>query len=62
MAMDPDHLLVRDESVDHGLLGGLHGLVDGIKEDPWNETPLVIAAFPRIQGLESRGEGDRISN
>jgi hypothetical protein len=29
MAVDPDHLLVRDEGVDHGVLGGLHrGLVD----------------------------------
>ena len=33
MAVDPDHLLVRDEGVGHDLLGGLHrGFVEGIKE------------------------------
>src|SRR5919201_1784837 len=58
MAVDPDHLLVRDEGVDHGLLGGLHrGLVEGIKEAPWNEAQLVIAAFSGMEGAESRGEG-----
>src|SRR5437588_898687 len=60
-AVDPDHLLVRDEGVDHGLLGGLdRGLVEGIKEAPGNEAQLVIAAFPGIVGADSRGEGSWI--
>ena len=40
MAVDPDHLLVRDEGVDYGLLGGLHrGLVEGVKAGPCNDHP-----------------------
>jgi hypothetical protein len=51
MAVDPDHLLVRDEGVDHGLLGGLHrGQVEGIKEALWNEAQLVIAAYLAVPG------------
>ena len=35
MAVDPNHRLVRDEGVDHGLVGSRHrGLVEGIKEAP----------------------------
>src|SRR2546426_481743 len=55
MAMDPNHLLVRDEGVNHGLLGSLHcGLEERIKEAPWNEPQLVIATFSGIEGSESR--------
>ena len=58
-AMDPGHLLVRDESVDHGLLSGLHcRRVEGIKEAPWNEAQLVVAAPGCGQeGAKSRDEG-----
>src|SRR5919202_5474618 len=58
MAVDADHLLVRDEGVDHGLLSGQHrGLVEGIKEAPGNEAQLVIAAFSGMERAESRGAG-----
>src|SRR6516162_5270850 len=60
-ALTPGHLLVRDESVGHGLLGGLHGRrEERVHLRPGDEPELVVVTLgARPRGVAAEPTGVR---